>query len=171
LKKITVLKRYLFILIAILACQSLKAQHEPDSLLYLRFPNVPPFKLYTVPDSTVFTKDNLQKKKATIIIVFSPDCEHCQAETKNITANIQLFKKTQIIMASPLDFDYIKKFYDEYNIAKYPVITMGRDPSYFLGTFYKIRSYPAIFIYDKKGKLVNWFNGTTPIEKILESLK
>ncbi len=170
MKKITVLKKYLFILIAILGCQSLKAQQETDSLLYLRFPNVPPFKLNKVPDSTVFTKDDLQKKKATIIIVFSPDCEHCQAETKNITANINLFKKTQIIMASPLDFDYIKKFYDEYHIAKYPVITMGRDPSYFLGTFYQIRSYPAIFIYDKKGKLVKWFSGTTPVEKILGAL-
>lgn len=104
-------------------------------------------------------------------MVFSPDCEHCQAETKEITENINLFKKVQIVMASPLDFDYIKKFYEEYNIAKYPTITMGRDPSYFLGTFYKIRSFPSIFIYDKKGKLRNWFSGSTPIEKILESLK
>lgn len=164
------MKKFFFFLITVLACQSLVAQHEPDSLLYLRFPTVPPFKLYKVPDSTVFTKDNLQKKKATIVIVFSPDCEHCQEETKQITENIALFKKTQIVMASPIDFDYIKKFYEEYNIAKYPTITMGRDPSYFLGTFYKVRSFPSIFIYNKKGKLVNWFSGSTPIEKILESL-
>lgn len=146
------------------------AQHVPDSLLYLRFPTVPPFKLTKVSDSTYFTKDDLNKKKATIIMVFSPDCEHCQEETREITANIHLFKKAQIVMASPLEHQILRKFYDEYKIADYPAITMGRDPSYFLGTFYKVRAFPAIFIYNKKGKLVNWFTGATALSKIIESL-
>jgi thioredoxin-related protein len=75
---------------------------QDTSLIYLRFPTIPPFKLTKVPDSTVFTKDNLKKKKPTIIMVFSPDCEHCQEMTKQITANIHLFKKAQIVMATPL---------------------------------------------------------------------
>ena len=146
------------------------AQHNPDSLPYLRFPTVPPFKLTKISDSTYFTKDDLKKKTATIVMVFSPDCEHCQEETKEITANIQLFKKTQIVMASPLEYSYLKKFYDEYKIADYPTITMGRDPSYFLGSFYGVKAFPAIFVYNKKGKLVNWFSGSTPLNKILDSL-
>lgn len=142
---------------------------QDTSLIYLRFPTIPPFKLTKVPDSTVFTKDNLAKKKPTIIMVFSPDCEHCQEMTKQITANIKLFKKAQIVMATPLEFSYVKKFYDEYKIANYPNITMGRDPGYFLGTFYKVRSFPAIFIYNKKGKLVNWFTGEVELKKIVDS--
>ncbi len=142
---------------------------QDTSLIYLRFPTVPPFKLTKVPDSTVFTKENLKKKRPTIIMVFSPDCEHCQEMTKQITANIKLFKKAQIIMATPLEFSYVKKFYDEYKIANYPTITMGRDPSYFLGTFYKVRSFPALFIYNKKGQLVNWFTGEVELKKIVDS--
>ena len=123
-----------------------------------------------VPDSTAFTKANLAKKKATIILVFSPDCEHCQRETKELIANIDLFKKAQIVMSSPLDYGYIKRFYEEYKIADYPNIIMGRDPGYFFGTFYKIRSFPAIFLYDKKGNFVQAFDGNVPIEKIAKFL-
>ncbi|MEI9955447.1 MAG: thioredoxin fold domain-containing protein [Ferruginibacter sp.] len=134
---------------------------------------VPSFKLINIGDSTFktyFTKDSLKKKTATIIILFSPDCEHCQHETKEITAKINLFKKAQIVMTSPMNELMLKMFYDEYKIANYPNITMGRDPSYFLGTFYKVRSFPAIFVYDKKGNFVDSFNGSVPVEEIAAAL-
>jgi len=144
---------------------------QTDSLpIYLRFPAIPPFSITKVSDSTRFTKDDLSKKKATIIIIFSPDCEHCQHETKELTAHIKLFKKTQIIMASPLEHAHLKKFYEEYKIAEYPNIIMGRDPTYFFGTFYRVHSFPAIFIYDRKGKFITSFEGSVPIEKIAEVL-
>lgn len=142
---------------------------QDTSLFYLRFPTIPPFKLIKVPDSTYFTKDNLKKKKPTIVMVFSPDCEHCQEMTKQITANIKLFKKAQIVMATPVGFSYVKKFYEGYKISNYSTITMGRDPTYFLGTFYKVRSFPTIFIYNKKGQLVNWFTGEVELKKIVDS--
>jgi thioredoxin-related protein len=164
------LKRYLFLLAIVVLSKASVAQID-STLLYLRFPAVPTFKLINVADSSIFTKNDLKKKKATIIMMFSPDCEHCQAETKELTAHMDLFKKVQIVMASPLDYNYIKKFYEEYKLADYKNITMGRDPSYFLGTFFKIRSFPSIFIYDKKGNYVTSFVGSTPIEQIAAALK
>ncbi len=91
-------------------------------------------------------------------------------ETKELKENINLFKKAQIVMVSPLDFNYLKEFYNENNIAQFPAITIGRDPGYFLGTFYKVRSLPSIFIYNKKGKLVKWFIGSTPVTEIAAAL-
>ena len=163
------LRKVFFLFLFICSVNPGMAQTD-TSLLYLRFPIVPPFKFTKIPDSTYFTKDDLSKKKATIIIVFNPDCEHCQHETKELTAHIDLFKKAQIIMASPMEFSYLKKFYDEYKIADFPNIIMGRDPGYYLGTFYHIRSFPAIFVYDKKGNFVKAFDGTYPVEQIAEVL-
>ncbi len=160
-------------IICLVLCSSLfvSAKAQADStLIYLRFPTVPPFSIIKVPDSTRFTKDNLQKKKATVIIIFSPDCDHCQHATKELTANIGLFKKTQIVMASSLEYSYLKKFYEEYKIAEHPNIIMGRDPSYFFGTFFRVRSFPAIFVYDKKGNFIQSFDGSVPVEKIAEVL-
>ena len=159
---------FLFFLLSVTG-QLLFAQVD-TSLLYLRFPVVPPFSITKVPDSIKFVKDDLKRKTATIIMVFSPDCEHCQHETNELLAHIDLFKNTQIIMASPIDFAAIKKFYIDYRIADYPNIIMGRDPSYFLGTFFHIRSFPALFVYDKKGNFVKAFDGSVPVERVAQEL-
>lgn len=163
------MRRVVFLLVFSCLFSPLMAQHD-SALIYQRFPTVPPFSITKVDDSTRFTKADLAKRKATVIFIFSPDCDHCQQETKTLTANIKLFKKAQIVMASPLEHQHLKKFYDEYKIADYPNIIMGRDPSYFLGTFYNVKSFPAIFVYDKKGNFVKAFDGSSPVEKIAETL-
>jgi thioredoxin-related protein len=141
-----------------------------STAIYLRFPAVPPFSITKVADSTAFTKADLAKRKPTLIFIFSPDCDHCQDKTRELIANINLFKKAQIIMASPLEHHLLKKFYEEYKIADHPNIIMGRDPSYFFGTFYKVKSFPAIFLYDKKGNFVKAFDGTVPVQEIAKFL-
>jgi thioredoxin-related protein len=166
------LKRYIFtLLFGIFIAAGFAHAQADTSLLYLRFPIVPTFKLINIADSSIFTKQSLKKNKATIIIIFSPTCENCVEETKELKEKITLFKKAQIVMVSPLDFNYLKGFYNENNIAQFPVITMGQDPSYFLGTFYKVRSLPSIFVYNKKGNLVKAFIGSTPVKEIAGALK
>ena len=73
-------------------------------------------------------------------------------------------------MVSSLDFSNIKKFYEEYKIADHPNITMGRDGTYMLGSFYKIQRYPSIFVYDKKGKFIQSFEGDIKIDDIANVL-
>lgn len=139
---------------------------KADTALYLRFPFVPPFNLYKLPDSTLFTKADLKKKKATLLIVFSPDCDHCQHETKELTAKIKQFKKVQIVMASWLPYDQIKQFYKDYHIADYPNITMGWDKTFMLPPYYKFQSLPFMALYDKKGNLISVFEGTVSLDKV-----
>ncbi len=163
------MKRILIVIICIIGFQQADAQS--DSLpVYQRFPVIPLFNIMTVPDSIKFTKDDLKKRKATIIMLFSPDCGHCLRATKDLLEHIDLFKKTQIVMVSSLDFIHIKNFYEEYKIADYPKITIGRDATYFLGSFYKIRSYPSIYLYNKKGNFVKAFSGEIKMETVAESL-
>jgi hypothetical protein len=131
---------------------------------------LPAFSITKVPDSTIFTRGDLAKDKETIIIIFSPDCEHCQRETDSLIAHIDLFKGVQIVMASPLDYSEVKKFYGDYHIAKYPLISMGRDGSYALGSFYHVHNFPSIYIYDKDGQFKNSFEGSYPVQKVAAAL-
>jgi len=71
-------------------------------------------------------------------------------------------------MASPVGFEYIRKFYKEYKIADYPGIVMGRDGSHFFGYFYKIVHFPAIYVYNKKGQFVKAFEGSLPVKELKE---
>ncbi len=163
------MKTILYLLLVTFTSSAAMAQ--TDSLpIYRQFPDVPPFSIARVPDSSTFAKADLRKRKATIIMLFSPDCEHCQHETRELEANIDSFKNVQIIMISFLNYDLVKNFYQDYHIGDYPNIVMGRDSKFFLGTFYKIKNYPSIFMYDKKGKLTKNFEGSVPISKLTEAL-
>ena len=61
-------------------------------------------------------------------------------------------------------------FYYDYKIAKYPLITMGSDPKFFFPIFFQVRNLPAIFVYDKNGKLKKSFDGIVSIDKITDAL-
>ena len=156
------------LIIAIFTFSAVSAQ--TDGLpLYEQFPDVPPFSIIRVPDSTVFQKSNLAKKKPTLIILFSPDCEHCQHETQMLKAEMNLLHDVQIVMISFMDYNLVKKFYDEYGIAATPNITMGRDEKFFLGSFYKMQTYPSLYLYNKKGKFVQKFEGNVAVKKIADA--
>jgi thiol-disulfide isomerase/thioredoxin len=143
---------------------------QVDTLpVFKRFPYIPEFTIYRAPDSTIFTRENL-KRKPSVFIIFSPDCEHCQRETKDILSNIDKFKKMQILMITYLPYEEMIKFYKEYKIAKYPVITMGRDTKFFFPIFFNVRNFPSIFVYDKEGKLKESFEGIVGVDKIAEAL-
>ena len=163
------MKKYGLVFLFSLMFSSVLAQQ--DSLpVYKRFPTIPPFSITRLPDSSAFKKENLKKKKNTLIIIFSPDCHHCVDATKDMLANAALFKSTQILMVSSMPYQDIKNFYVEYEIAQQHNIIMGWDAGYFLGTFYRITNYPSIFLYDKKGNLVKDFEGSTPFKTIAEAL-
>ena len=163
------MKRFFFLLAFILLKTICWAQvPTTDTIpIYKQFPDIPSFSLSRVPDSTVFTKDSLKKNVATIIIMFSPDCEHCQHETRNLMAKMNLLPKdVQIVMASPLNYVDILKFYKEYHIYDCPNIIMGRDPVWYLGGFYQVHNFPTIAIYNDKGKFIELMDGSVKIEKI-----
>ena len=143
---------------------------KDTAALYLKYPNVPPFTITKVPDSTKFAKANLSQKKPVLVMVFSPDCDHCIHETKELLAHMDLFKNVQIVLVAHLDFKDLEKFYEEYKLANYPNITLGRDYNYFFGTFFNIKFLPAIFLYNKKGKFVKAFDGSVPVMRIAAAL-
>ena len=144
-------------------------QVDSTTPVYLRFPTLPEFTVYKAPDSSLFSRDDLQKKP-TVFILFSPDCEHCQHETAELIKNIDQFKKVQILMVTYMPYDSMMAFYRHYNIAAYPNIIMARDSKYILPIFFDLKQLPSIFIYNKKGKLKKAFSGSTEIKSIIEEL-
>ena len=163
------MKNFVLYCVLILLAKTSIAQTD-TAALYYKYPNVPPFTITKVPDSTKFVKANLSPKRPVLIMVFSPDCDHCIHEIKELLAHMELFKNIQIILVAHLDFKDLKKFYEEFKIANYPNITLGRDYSYFFGTFFNIKFLPAIFLYNKKGKFTKAFDGSVPVSRIAAAL-
>ncbi|MEP6615844.1 MAG: TlpA disulfide reductase family protein [Ginsengibacter sp.] len=164
------MKKFLFFSIIVFLAHNGFAQSDTSQPLYLRFPAIPQFTIKTATGDTAFSRESLHKNKPVVLILFSPDCEHCQHETTELLANIQKFKRAQIVMITYQPYEAMVKFYQEYNIVNYPQITMGRDTKFFFPIFYRVRNMPSIFVYDKKGKFKKAFEGSVGIDKIADEL-
>lgn len=140
----------------------------PTEPPFKRFPTVPPLKLLRTDSATIYSKKDIPKKKPVMIIVFSPDCDHCQHEAKDIMAHIDQLKDILIIFCSPAKLYTINQFANTYGLTKNKNIIVGQDFSYLLTSFYGMRNFPFIACYDKKQQLITSFDGSFPIEKVLK---
>ncbi len=163
-----VMKRLIFLFSFIAISFFSLAQGDSTLSPSARFGLFPQAK-FLLPDSvTFFTKADLKKNKPAMMIVFNPDCEHCQHETEEIIKNIDKFKGIQIVMSSMVTITEIKAFIEKYQLSKYDNITVGKDVSYFLPAYYQFNNLPFLAFYDKKHKLISEFSGSLPIEKVLK---
>jgi len=151
-----------------LSITSFSQQTEPP---YKRFPTVPPLKLLLVDSITQFTEKDLKKNLPVFVILFSPYCDHCQKGTEELIAHIDEFKKIQIVMTTILPFVKMNEFYKNYKLDRFENIIVGRDQFFLLPTFYRIKNMPYLAFYDKKGDLIDTFEGALPIQKVLEYFK
>lgn len=131
---------------------------------------IPAFKVYKAPDSSVFTNNDIQKNRPILLMIFSPDCGHCQHVATEITKNIDHFNKVQILMFTWLPYSDMMSFDKTYKIADFPQITLGWDPKYFFLPYYHVSSYPKLIVYNKKGKYVKEFQGNIQIEDVWKAL-
>lgn len=139
--------------------------------LYKRFPNVPPLQLLLADSVTKYTKADLPKKTPVLIMMFSPDCEHCQHEAEQIVAMREELKKIHIVMATTYPLQRMKEFAEAYHLNGLPNVVLGRDVSYLLPPFYDMRNFPYLALYNKNGELIETVEGSLSMEKVLEKFK
>ena len=131
---------------------------------------IPAFYFYTLQDS-VFTNADLQQDKATLIINFHPECEHCQYEAEIIGKRINDFTNYQLVWVSYADTQQIKTFAQSYKLSDYKNITFLHDKDMVFDDIFGKSGIPASFIYDKNGKLRKQFKGEAKVEALLKYLK
>lgn len=160
-----------FFAIALVFASSSFAQ--PDTTLppYKRLPTLPPLQLLLADSTTKFTTADLPKKKPVLIMFFSPDCEHCQHEAEQLVARKEEFKNIQVVMITTYPIYRMNEFVEKYKVTSLDHVVVGRDIYYMLPTFYSIRNFPYLAMYDKKGHLINTMEGTVSLDKILEEFK
>ena len=159
------MKKCFLIIVLTITTLAIYCQAYTTQPPYKRFPVLPPIKILLT-DSSYFTKSDFKKKSNILIMLFNPDCDHCQHETEELIKHIDRFKNVQIIMATIMPFDAMKSFRRKYELSKYKNIVVGRDEHFFLVPFYNVSNLPFLAFYNKKGNLISVFEGSMPIEKV-----
>ncbi len=110
-----------------------------------------------------------------MIIYFSPDCSHCQHLMYEMKPNMKKFGDVQIVMVTfiePTMLKAIQVFYRDFDLAKYPNITVGTEGhSYVVQRYYQVATTPYIAVYDRHGKLVKGFDKVPPMDELIATVK
>ena len=165
MKKITLLIAFISVTIFVCAQNNLQVNNN------IKIENIPAFNIHTIPDSSNYSNNNVKKNKPFIIMFFSPDCEHCQNELKELSKNKSKFKNIPILMLSPANYAEIKKFYKDYAVSKMPNIIVAHDDNYAMSKLYQLKTFPTMFVYNRTGKLAKIFVSNVSIPDILKAVK
>ena len=163
--------KYLFAALLLFAgFTPLQAQTVSDpNAPYLKDNKIPPFSITSI-DGKEVTNKQMPKYAFTCIIIFSPDCPHCEKEAGELNKYADKFKNVLFIWDSYRDMESIKKFAVKYNLVDKPNVIIGRDPNFTLPTFYRPRMTPFVALYQKGVLLKVYEQGADVFEliKIIE---
>jgi peroxiredoxin len=133
---------------------------------YIKDKHLPAFSLMSVEGKEITNKDLPKNYKYTVIIIFSPDCSHCEHEAAEINKNADKFKNVLFIWDSYRDMDLIKKFAAKYNLAGQSNVIIGRDAAFTIPSFFRPRMTPFVALYEKGNFVKVWEQGVEPFELI-----
>ena len=145
MKKVTTL--LCVCIVSLIASMSLFAQENIDpNAPFLKDKNIPKFTLNLTTGKS-FSNTQIPKTKYTCIIIFSPDCSHCQDEATELTKNADKFKSVFFIWNSYKEMADIKAFATKYGLDKQSNVVVGRDPEFSIPVFFRPRMTPFVALY------------------------
>jgi len=118
-------------------------------------------------DGAYITNNDLNNDASLIIMLFNPTCEHCEQQTKLFEQNIDLFRKTNLVLvAAPGMGPYLQYFVNNTKVDSFPQIQVGLDSSQYIEKTYRYEALPQINIYSKDRRLTRIFTGNVPIDTL-----
>jgi peroxiredoxin len=130
--------------------------------------NERPVMTFTLTDGSQVNAQELRDQM--LLILFQPDCDHCQDEAKQIKKRMEAFKDYQLYFISSHPLDLIEKFSKEYQLVNMPNVHFGYTPVQSVWNNYGSISAPSVYIYSKEGRLVESFEGQVDVEVIIKYL-
>jgi thiol-disulfide isomerase/thioredoxin len=165
MKKVTTL--FSLIILSLFASTTLLAQGNIDpNAPFLKDKNIPKFTLNLTTGKS-FSNSQIPKNKYTCIIIFSPDCSHCQEEAVELTKNADKFKSVFFIWNSYKEMADIKAFAIKYGLDKQSNVIVGRDPEFSIPVFFRPRMTPFVALY-ANGQLLKVYEQGVKVPELLK---
>lgn len=105
-----------------------------------------------------------------ILILFQPDCDHCQREAEAFQKNLKAFDNYTLYFVTSAGNAETEAFAKQYELSGKDNIKFGVTAVENILDNFGAISAPSIYIYNGSGKLVKKFNGETDIQQIVEAI-
>ena len=157
-----IIKLCLTFLLANFICFTIQAQQNKTAIA--------PFKI-TLVDGSTFTYKQLKKNIPTVLIYFSPTCDHCKNFTTALMKHEKQLQNKQIIMVTYLPVSELRPFDSTYHLSSKHFIKAGTEGySFIVQKYYKVGQFPFIALYNKNMKLVKKLSPADEPEVLAEQI-
>ena len=127
---------------------------------------LPSFNILLQDSTTYVNTTTISSGRPVAIVYFSPYCPYCRAQIREMVDEIDRLKNIQLYLVTPFKLPALKKFYKEFQLDKYPNITIGVDTGNVIAKYFGITSIPYTAIYGKTKRLNNSFMGRVYVDQI-----
>lgn len=128
---------------------------------------IPPFVLEQ-PNGQPLTNTALKAGKPLLLMIFSPDCEHCAMKLDTLKGLTGIFKTTQMLLVTELrNKPNLNSFLKKKGFDKVPLFRKaGLDRGDLISNIYTYQLLPQYNFYNAKGRLVKTFTGNAPVDSL-----
>jgi peroxiredoxin len=156
------------IIVVISACNSVREKPVEENSAIVVEMNDRPYLMLNLTNGNKVNVHELEEKS--VIVLFQPDCDHCQHEAEDIEKNIRAFEGYQIFFVSSHPMEIIEKFAVDYKLSAHPSVHFAQaSVDDILKKFGPVQT-PSIYVYTKGGTLKKSFNGQTDVQSIINVL-
>jgi protein-disulfide isomerase len=147
---------YVLTLCLLISCSS-----SPTSKSELQGKLLPNIEMKLIDGVTSFNTVNVPFGKTTAIFYFSPNCPYCRAQVSEILENSIDFRNLQFYMVTNSTFSEVKPFCQEFELNKYPNITVVFDTKYRMANYLRLPGVPYIVVFGKDKRVKGAYLGKT----------
>lgn len=106
------------------------------------------------------------------VMIFSPECEHCNAVASMLENNATAFKQSKLLLlTSNMLSELIPDFAMRHQLNKYPNTYVGFDSSDFAKKIFLYQSLPQISIYNPQRTLIRHFTGEVTFDSLRQYIQ
>lgn len=165
------MKKIIFLLIILYPGILVHAQRDKKVAPYQKDSILPVFSMLEIDSTTWFNNLDIPENKAVVIIYFNPECGHCQLTAHEFLEKKDAFKDVFFIWITyRASFAEIKQFGEDSKMFNEENIKLGKEMKYGIVPFYNVQYTPYMAVYNKRGKLLQTFDGGTDPDTIYRLL-
>ncbi len=143
---------------------------QRHNLKRARIVQLPAFEARDIEGGT-FVSSSLSRYRRSAILFFSPDCEFCRTELKNIVMRGNQWEDVCWLFVTMSDKTTVEDFLMECDVEAIPNSRVVIDEKGSIISLFAVSAPPTLFIYDENLLLIHIGKGATSISTIMEWLQ
>lgn len=154
-----------FFILSYLIYQKMQPKSQPTEQTVLE--KLPHFKFPQIGAQGTVSHRDLRKGK-TVVVYFSPNCEHCQQLGADIGMQLDQLTEIDFVFITRMDEADAIDFAQKCNIWEKPNIHFGLDVDAAFYNYFGDMFIPSSYIFDEKGRFLQSVHQKAMVKDILD---